>query len=153
MRNSGYSLSHIKNIFNIKSDSQIIQWTRKFNELGNTAFDIDLRGKASGMGQGRPKTNFRSIEEELKYLKMENEYLKKLQALQKINQKINKYEIILQMNSSYSIFSLCKAVNLNRSSFYKWKNKSINKNSYINQQVTELILKAYSESKGTSFIC
>lgn len=149
MRNSGYSLSYIRNNFNIKSDSQIIQWTRKFNEFGDTAFDIDLRGKSSGIGQGRPKTNFSSIEEELKYLKMENEYLKKLRALQKVNQKINKYEIILQMNSLYSVLSLCKAANVNRSSFYKWKNKSINKNSYINQQITELILKAYSESKGT----
>lgn len=151
MRNSGYSFSHIRKILNIKSDSQIIRWTIKYNQMGDSAFDIDLRGKTSGLGQGRPKTKFSSLEEEVKYLRMENEYLKKLRALQKNNQNINKYEIIFQMKNSYSVFSLCKAIKINRSSYYKWiKRKSrISDNDKINEQVTKLILKAYTESKGT----
>lgn len=48
--------------------------TIKHNQMGDSAFDIDLRGKTSGPGQGRPKTKFTSLEEEIKYLRMENEY-------------------------------------------------------------------------------
>ena len=38
----------------------------------------DGRGKSKGSGQGRPRTKFSSIEEELAYVKAERDYLKKL---------------------------------------------------------------------------
>ena len=151
MRIEGYSIPDIRKSNGLKSDAQVLAWTNKYLEQGEKAFDIDMRGKNSGKKRGRPKTNFSSLEEEVKYLKMENEYLKKLQALQKKNIKINKYEIIYQMKKLYSIFSLCKAARLQRSGYYSWLNRknktSINKQ--INAQVSELLLKAYKESKGT----
>lgn len=151
MRIEGYSLSHIKNQFNLKSDSQIVSWTKKYLELGDCAFDVENRGKASGFGKGRSKKIFSSLEEEIKYLKMENEYLKKLRALQKQSPNLNKYNIILEMSSTYSILNLCKTARLNRSGYYKWlKRKTyLSKNDQTNLVVSELILKAYSESKGT----
>lgn len=38
----------------------------------------DMRGKASGVGKGRPRTKFDSLEEELAHVKAERDYLKKL---------------------------------------------------------------------------
>ncbi len=67
----------------IRSDTQIRSWVKLFKEKGETAFDEETRGKYRGENKGRPKTRFDSIEEELKYLRMENEYLKKLNALTK----------------------------------------------------------------------
>ena len=151
MRIEGCSIPYIRNTMGLKSDAQVIRWTKKYLEIGETAFDIELRGKKSGAGKGRPKTNFSSLEEENKYLRMENEYLKKLRALQKKNIKINKYEIIYQMKKSYSISHLCKTARLQRSGYYSWLNRQnkISINGQINTQVSELILKAYKESKGT----
>lgn len=151
MRIEGYSIGYIRNNMGLKSDAQVMAWTNKYLEQGENAFDIDMRGKSLGERRGRPKTKFLSLEEEIKYLKMENEYLKKLQALQKKNIKTSKYEIIYQMKKSYSITHLCKAARLQRSGYYSWLNRknNININDQINIQVSELILKAYKESKGT----
>ena len=71
----------------VKSDTQVRSWVIKYQELGKVAFDEETRGKAKGGRKGRPKTNFSSLEEENKYLKMEVEYLKKLRALQKESKK------------------------------------------------------------------
>lgn len=38
----------------------------------------DMRGKATGVGQGRPRTKFDSPEAELAHVKAERDYLKKL---------------------------------------------------------------------------
>jgi transposase-like protein len=81
--NEGYSYKYIIKELGIKSDKQIQNWIKLFKEKGNTAFDHETRGKAQGGKKGRPKKYFNSVEEELKYLRMENEYLKKLNALTK----------------------------------------------------------------------
>lgn len=73
----GYSYSQLRNQFNIKSDTQIKVWVKKYKEFGKEALLEDNRGKAKGIGQGRPRTNFSSVEEQIEYLKKENEWLKK----------------------------------------------------------------------------
>lgn len=73
----GDSNSRIKKVFGIKSDTQIKTWIKKYNEFGEQALFDDKRGKASGVGQGRPRTKFDSIEEQIAFLKKENEWLKK----------------------------------------------------------------------------
>jgi transposase len=81
--NEGYSYKYIIKELGIKSDKQIQNWIKLFKEKGNTVFDNETRGRAQGGKKGRPKKHFNSVEEELKYLRMENEYLKKLNALTK----------------------------------------------------------------------
>lgn len=66
----------------ISSKHRVYQWVKQYQEKGETAFDNETRGKSKGPGKGRPKTKFSSQEEELQYLRMENEFLKKLKALQ-----------------------------------------------------------------------
>ena len=77
----GYSYSKVADILQIKSDTQVRDWVKKFKESGNTAFDIENRGRAKGAAKGRPKKNFSSLEEEVEYLRMEVEYLKKLKEI------------------------------------------------------------------------
>jgi transposase len=63
----------------LRSSSQLKKWVKKFNQ--GESFE-DLRGRASSNTdsnplKGRPKTNFKSIEEERDYYKAQVEYLKK----------------------------------------------------------------------------
>lgn len=67
----------------LSSQKSVYHWVNQYNEKGETAFDEETRGKATGSKKGRPNTKFNSLEEEIKYLRMENEYLKKLNALKK----------------------------------------------------------------------
>ncbi|WP_462433301.1 transposase [Fusobacterium sp. THCT1E1] len=58
----------------VKNDSQVAAWIKKFKLLGETAFDFETCGKVKGPIKGKPKTKFNSLEEEVDYLRMENEY-------------------------------------------------------------------------------
>lgn len=66
---------------NILYTTQVHDWTRKYNEKGDASF-IDMRGKYNSPLRGRPKKKFNSLEEELEYSKLQNEYLKKRMAKQ-----------------------------------------------------------------------
>jgi transposase-like protein len=65
----------------LRNKAQVYRWVQKYQEKGEAAFDVDGRGRTKGPRTGRPKTKFSSVEEELQYLRMENEFLKKLKAL------------------------------------------------------------------------
>ncbi|MCS5422426.1 MULTISPECIES: transposase [Psychrilyobacter] len=75
--NDGFSYQTIANEMNIKSKTQV----KKFKELGDTAFDTENRGRTKGVKKRRTKNNFSSLEEEVEYLRMEVEYLKKLKKI------------------------------------------------------------------------
>ena len=77
----GLSYNQVALKLNIKSKTQVMNWVKQFQEKGATIFDIETRGKATGGKKGRPKTKFNSLEEEVEYLRMEVEFLKKLRAL------------------------------------------------------------------------
>ncbi|MFL1471605.1 transposase [Paraclostridium bifermentans] len=79
--NEGLSYLRVAQILNIKNKTQVQRWVSLYKDKGKTAFDEETRGKCNHAMKGRPKTQFKSIEEELKYLRMENEFLKKLSAL------------------------------------------------------------------------
>lgn len=79
-RNSGMSLAEVASIHSVHT-SQVHDWTRKYNEMGDDSF-IDMRGKYNSPLRGRPKKNFISLEEELEYSRLQNEYLKKRMAKQ-----------------------------------------------------------------------
>ncbi|WP_042278426.1 helix-turn-helix domain-containing protein [[Clostridium] dakarense] len=79
--NEGISALGVARALNIKSKTQVQRWVKLYNTKGKSAFDEETRGRAIGSKKGRPKTKFNSIEEELNYLRMENEFLKKLYTL------------------------------------------------------------------------
>lgn len=79
--NEGLSYFRVAEILNIKNETQVRRWVLLYKDKGETAFDEETRGKPKHIRKGRSKTQFKSIEEELKYLRIENEFLKKLSAL------------------------------------------------------------------------
>ncbi|PUA40832.1 transposase [Paenibacillus elgii] len=58
------------------------RWVKYFQEEGVKGLE-EKRGKTTGPLKGRPRTREQSVEEELHRLRAENEYLKKLWALQR----------------------------------------------------------------------
>jgi len=69
--------------YGLKSNKQICGWLKIYKNEGPEAFLIEKRGRKS---QGRPvsvKLDEMSLEQQVEYLKMENDILKKLKALQK----------------------------------------------------------------------
>jgi len=77
----GYSYPQVANRLQIRSNTQVRSWVKKFKEMGYTAFDEERRGTLKGSKRGRPKKNFSSLEEEVQSLRMEVEYLKKLKEV------------------------------------------------------------------------
>lgn len=68
------SLRNVAKTIGLKSKTQLINWIRLYEQ--GRLFE-DLRGKTSSTRKGRPKTQFKSVEEELAYVKAERDYLKK----------------------------------------------------------------------------
>lgn len=79
--NEGMSALSIARELNINSKTQVQRWVKLYNINGESAFDEETRGRATGPQKGSPKTKFSSIEEELNYLRMKNEFLKKMHTL------------------------------------------------------------------------
>lgn len=87
MHNTSASIRQTAAHFNISTHTTILRWVQIFNEEGKDALYEEHRGRASKMETKKPKkpkTNVNENEDllaELEYLRMENEYLKKLNAL------------------------------------------------------------------------
>lgn len=87
MHNTGASLRQTAAHFNIPSKESVSKWERIYYEEGKEALYEERRGRAKKMGVKRPrkpKKNIDSQEDllmEVQRLRMENEYLKKLNAL------------------------------------------------------------------------
>lgn len=87
MHKTGASLRKTAAHFNIPSRDSIRKWERIYYEYGKAALYEEHRGRATKMGikKGRkPKQNIAQNEDllaEVQRLRMENEYLKKLNAL------------------------------------------------------------------------
>lgn len=83
------SQDNIAKHFGVRSRSQVNKWVKIYKESGLDALYIDNRGKASkedGVRKGRPSNknlDDMTKDEQIAYLKMENDILKKVQALQK----------------------------------------------------------------------
>jgi transposase-like protein len=70
---SGLSSREVAKRLGMPSKRQILDWAEKHR---NGEPILDSREKTAWR-KGKPKTKFSSIEEELAYIKAENEYLKK----------------------------------------------------------------------------
>ena len=97
MRSTGSSASQTAAHFNIPTLKTVCQWERIYLEEGREALLLERRGRAnsmSGSKKGRkPKFDPKENEDliaELQRLRMENEYLKKLNALVQEREKSEK---------------------------------------------------------------
>ena len=96
MHNTGASIRKTAAHFNIPSRRSISKWERIYYEEGKEALYEERRGRASKMGTKRPRRAKKNIETnedllaEVQRLRMENEYLKKLNALVQAREKSKK---------------------------------------------------------------
>ena len=87
MHRTGTSLRKTAAFFNIPSYVSVRSWEKIYNELGRDALYNENRGRASKMGVKKTNNKKKSTEShkdllaEIERLRMENEYLKKLNAL------------------------------------------------------------------------
>ena len=87
MHTTGASLRKTAAHFNIPCRDLITRWERIYYEEGSEALYIERRGRASKMGIKKPRKPKKNVSEnedllaEVQRLRMENEYLKKLNAL------------------------------------------------------------------------
>ncbi len=96
MHNTGASLRQTAAHFNIPSKESVSKWERIYYEEGKDALYEERRGKTSKMGNRKPRKAKTNVEEnkdllaEVQRLRMENEYLKKLNALVQDREKSKK---------------------------------------------------------------
>lgn len=96
MNNTGTSLRKTAAHFNIPCRDLISRWERIYYEEGKEALYEERRGRASKMGVKRPRKPKKDINAnedllaEVQRLRMENEYLKKLNALVQEREKSEK---------------------------------------------------------------
>ncbi len=104
MHNTGTSLNQTAKHFNIHSRKTISKWEQVYNEKGKDAlYHKNRLGRPPAMGkkQGKPKEesteksksekkSYEELEAEVEDLRMENEYLKKLNALVQEREKSEK---------------------------------------------------------------
>ena len=87
MHNTGTSIRQTAAHFNIPSHPTISRWERIYYERGKDALYGERRGRALKMGKKSNNNSRKKLEEnedllaEIQRLRMENEYLKKLNAL------------------------------------------------------------------------
>jgi len=74
--NEGKSVSTLSEEFNVHN-TVIARWVKKFEAHGVKGLE-DNRGKAKGLGKGRPRIDPEDPEVRIKRLEAENEMLKKL---------------------------------------------------------------------------
>ncbi|MFI8716164.1 transposase [Brevibacillus brevis] len=72
----GWSPYRIAAQLGVRSKTQVQDWIKKHHQREQGELKEYQRGKTAWR-KGRPKTKFSSIEEELAYIKAENDYLKK----------------------------------------------------------------------------
>ena len=88
LRKNNLSLREAAKKYGLRSKTQVKQWERIYLEEGAEGLYVERRGRASsanGLKKGRPPKLEKKVEEDLiaenQRLRMENDYLKKLNAL------------------------------------------------------------------------
>lgn len=81
IEDEGYSIREASALFHIPDYSMVRRWMRKWKNGGMGALASKRKGNVPMPNNKKTKKTFKSVEEELEYLRMENAYLKKLNAL------------------------------------------------------------------------
>ena len=81
----GVSTQDLAEEFGVPSKTQIHNWVKKYEELGEKAFKFETRGNPKEKRGVGNDFLFDNLEDELRFLRMENEYLKRFCDMLKKN--------------------------------------------------------------------
>lgn len=129
----------VAEMFGMTDTKSLRRWVKQYEEKGEAAFEEPVIATKEFLVKS-PK----DVEEEILYLKAENEYLKRLLGLtaEKVKKK-EKYQIILEMSKEYRLKNLFKISKITKSEYYRWiSNKEKRKKK---EQEEEKLIKAISE--------
>ncbi|MGR9048439.1 IS3 family transposase [Halobacillus faecis] len=121
----GYSIREASAIFHIPDFSMVRRWKRKWEAGGMEALESKRKGNQpmphrKGNKNEKP-SKFKSMEEELEYLRMENAYLKKLRALveeEDNRQERQKVQAVFELRHTFPVKKLVKVAGISRSTYY-----------------------------------
>ncbi len=80
-KEGGVSIQEVANLFGVSSKTQVHSWIKKYEKEGEEAFTYEKRGNPVEPRKVKERVEelkFLSIEQEVEFLRIENEYLKKL---------------------------------------------------------------------------
>lgn len=81
----GVSIQNLADQFGILSKTQIYNWIKKYEKYGDEAFKFETRGNPKDKKIAINEVIFDNIEEEIRFLRMENDYLRKFCDMLKKN--------------------------------------------------------------------
>ena len=73
----GVSIQEIAEEYNIPSKTQVHNWIKKYEKDGEKAFECETRGNPKTKIEAEKSFVFENLEDEINFLRLENEYLKK----------------------------------------------------------------------------
>lgn len=79
----GYSTQDLAEEFGVASRTQIHNWVKKYEKEGESAFIFETRGNPKSKKLAERSFIFNNLDDELQFLKIENEYLKRYSELLK----------------------------------------------------------------------
>ncbi|MGL5545151.1 MAG: transposase [Cetobacterium sp.] len=80
-KEGGMSIQEVADLFQVSSKTQVHSWIKKYEKEGEDAFSYEKRGNPSEPRKVKERVEdlkFLSIEQEVEFLRIENEYLKRL---------------------------------------------------------------------------
>ena len=133
MTEHGTSFNETAAIFNIAATSSIRNWQKQFETQGEDALQPKKKGRLSMKKEStkQPKKalaegSTEALQARIKQLEMENEYLKKLNALVQAKEKSpqeDKVKVICELRHKYSVKALVAFAKIPRSTFYDMAKK------------------------------
>ncbi|QHT47953.1 IS3 family transposase [Bacillus sp. SB49] len=123
IQETGASIREASALFHIPDFSMVRRWIVKWKQgglaaLGPAQEDQLLMAKDKS---NKPSRSFKSIEEEIEYLRMENAYLKKLNALVEEEQEPTerqKAQTVFELRHAFPVYKLVKVAGIPRSTYY-----------------------------------
>ncbi|WP_188457025.1 IS3 family transposase, partial [Virgibacillus oceani] len=154
---NGYSIREASAFFHIPDFSMVRRWKKKWEKGGIDALEVKRKGhldmtdhkKENKMKERSNKDSIKTMQKELEHLRMENEYLKKLNGLSSRKGKISKKDkaqVIFELRHDYPVNKLVKIAGLARSTYYHLVLKM--NESDPNEDLKNKICSIYHEHKG-----
>uniref|UniRef100_UPI00356B6E73 IS3 family transposase n=1 Tax=Serratia marcescens TaxID=615 RepID=UPI00356B6E73 len=128
--------------FNI-SRLQLARWLESYKNGGMEALSVMKKRKQTNTGAQAKKTEFLTPEDELDYLRAENAYLKKLQAL--FSKATAKTQVVDELRSQHKLNTLLRVAELPRSTFF-YQKKRLSNESHRDEK--EKITSIFHQHKG-----
>ncbi|MEC3883508.1 IS3 family transposase [Halobacillus sp. HZG1] len=126
IEDEGYSIREASALFHIPDYSMVRRWMRKWKNGGMGALASKRKGNVPMPNNKKTKKTFKSVEEELEYLRMENAYLKKLNGLSRRRgpaDKRQKAQIIFGLRHDFPVKQMVEVAGLSRSTYYHQMNQ------------------------------